>query len=307
MKSGGTLVAVQMAIQLEHFENAKAFEEKVFSLFQAARSLAAYKQRVLIAFPEDIGLGLLFMRDYEKVKNCKTIMEAGQVLLKTHSKEVTRFLTAGSDLSAGLIRALLRALSPDVERIYRETFAKAAKQFGWWVIAGSAPLEHQEKIYNTTYSFNPQGKCIQIQRKVNLVEQEGESGLNLNQADPDTLGTFETPFGTTGVLICYDAFFTALVDRMVKAGTQILVQPSFNTPLWTETECKQWEGGILSAVQKHPHLMGINPMMVGSLFDLSPTGQSSIVAHKEKTPQKDGYLVRAKTKDQEEILIYNLP
>lgn len=307
MKSGSTLIAVQMAIQLEHFENEKSFEEKVFSICNAARKQVTNRRHVLIAFPEDIGLGLLFMHDYEKIKNCKTIMEAGQILLKTHGKEAAKLLTAGSNLSAGLIRALLRVLSPGVERVYHETFAKAAKQFGWWVVAGSAPLEYHEKVYNTTYSFNPQGKCIQVQRKVNLVEQEGEAGLNLSQADPESLGTFETSLGTVGVLICYDAFFTALVERVVKAGTRILVQPSFNTPLWTETECKQWEGGILNAVQTHPHVIGVNPMMVGSLFDLSPTGQSSIVAHKEKTPNKDGYLARAKSRDQEEILVYDLP
>lgn len=307
MKPGSTLIAVQMAIQLEQFENEKSFEEKIFSIFNAARKQVANRRHVLIAFPEDIGLGLLFMRDYEKIKNCKTIMEAGQVLLKIHGKEAAKLLTTGSNLSSGLIRALLRALSSDVERVYRETFAKAAKQFGWWVVAGSAPLEYQGNIYNTTYSFNPQGKCVQVQRKVNLVEQEGESGLNLSKASPESLGTFETPLGTVGVLICYDAFFTALVERITKAGTRILVQPSFNTPLWTETECKQWEGGILHAVQNHPHVIGVNPMMVGSLFDLSPTGQSSIVAHKEKTLQKDGYLTRAKTRDQEEILFYDLP
>jgi predicted amidohydrolase len=305
-KSGGTLVAVQMAIHLDQFANMKAFENKIFSVFRTVRKQVPTKQPVLIAFPEDIGLGLLFMQDYEQVKNCKTIQEAGKVLLRIHGKDAVKMLTGGS-LGPAMIHALLRVLSKDVEQAYSKAFAKAAKQFGWWVVAGSAPIEHQEKVYNTTYSFNPQGECVQVQRKVNLVSLEAEEGLNLCKASPESLGTIETPLGTIGVLVCYDAFFTALVERMVKIGTQILVQPSFNTPLWTDEERKQWEGGILHAVQKHPHLIGINPMMVGSLFDLSPTGQSSIVAHKDKTPQKDGYLVQAKTRDQEEILIYTLP
>lgn len=305
-KSGGTLVAVQMAIHLDQFASIKAFEDKIFSVFRAVRKQVPNKQPVLIAFPEDIGLGLLFIRDYEQVKNCKTIREAGEVLLKIHSKSVLKMLTGGS-LGPAMIHALLRVLNKEVEQAYHKIFAKAAKQFGWWVVAGSAPIEHQEKVYNTTYSFNPQGECVQVQRKVNLVPLEAEEGLNLCKASPESLGTIETPFGTTGVLICYDAFFAPLVERMVKAGTQILVQPSFNTPLWTDEERKQWEGGILHAVQKYPHLIGVNPMMVGSLFDQSPTGQSSIVAHKEKTPHKDGYLVQAKTRDHEEILIYTLP
>jgi hypothetical protein len=54
-------------------------------------------------------------------------------------------------------------------------------------------------------------------------------------------------------------------------------------------------------------MIGVNPMGVGGFFDVRAEGQSSIVAPRARTPDGSGYLARAKSKDQEEILIYPAP
>lgn len=302
------LVAIQMQVHLEQYATPQAFEKKIHSLLSAVRKRVHRTKRVLVVFPEDVGLGLLFTPDYDSIRFCETTAQVREVLARKYQKAIEPLLQGLNTKEGGsLTRLLIRLLSPKVEAIYRETFSRAARQFGYWIVAGSAPLAGGEKVYNTTYSFNPDGELVQVQRKVHLVPLEQSGGLDLSEAAPETLGVFKTPFGTVGVLICYDAFHRELVDRVVKSGATLLAQPSFNPPLWNEAQAQEWETGLFATVQRYKGVIGINPMMVGSLFEIKPTGRSSIVAHVDLTPDKSGYLARAKTCDQEEILVYSSP
>lgn len=297
--------AIQMAYKLDDYSSREAFRKRILALTNAVRQRAPQKP-LLVAFPEDVGLGLLFIQDYERVRSSKTMVEAGARLMEKYriSPFSDRELGKQPNAFATAVRKLLRHLSPFVERVYHETFAEAARTHRCWLVAGSAPLASEECVFNTCYVYNPSGERVLVQRKVNLVPLEQEAGLNLCPADVDHLSLFDAPGGKTGVLICYDAFFSALVDILVKKGAQVLVQPSFNPLPWTKEQCESWEGGLLTAAQRHPHLIGVNPMGVGQLFDVMAEGVSSIVAHKERTPDGTGYLARAKSHNSEEILIY---
>jgi predicted amidohydrolase len=297
--------AIQMAYRLEDYSSREVFRRRVLSLVKQARQHAPQKP-MLVAFPEDIGLGLLFMQDYERVRTSKTMVEAGTRLMeKYHIKPFSeREAVKQADAFAAAVRALIVRLSPFVERVYHETFSEAARTYRCYLVAGSAPIASGDCVFNTCYVYNPSGERILVQRKVNLVPLEQAAGLNLCPADPDHLTLFETPIGKTGVLICYDAFFTALVDALVRKGAQVLVQPSFNPLPWTKEQRESWETGLLAAVQRHAHLIGINPMGVGQLFDLVAEGVSSIVAHKTRTPDGSGYLARARSQNSEEIVLY---
>ncbi|MEN3002459.1 MAG: nitrilase-related carbon-nitrogen hydrolase [Armatimonadota bacterium] len=297
--------AIQMAYKLDDYSSREAFRKRVLALTSAVRQRVPDKS-LLVAFPEDVGLGLLFTQDFERVRTSKTIVEAGTRLMEKYRLSPFSDREQGKqpDAFATAVRKLIHLLSPFVERVYHETFAEAARTYRCWLIAGSAPLASGECVYNTCYVYNPSGERILIQRKVNLVPLEQEAGLNLCPADAEHLTPFETPAGKTGVLICYDAFFSALVDAMVKKGARVPVQPSFNPLPWTKEQCESWEAGLLAAAQRHPHLIGVNPMGVGQLFDVVAEGVSSIVAHKERTPDGTGYLARAKSHNSEEILIY---
>ncbi len=297
--------AIQMAYRLEDYSSRERFRKRVLALMSAVRQRVPQKP-LLVAFPEDVGLGLLFMRDYERVRTSKTMVEAGTRLMEKYriSPFSDRELGKQSNAFPAAVRKLLIRLSPFVERVYHETFAEAARLHRCWLVAGSAPLASGECVFNTCFVYNPSGERILIQRKVNLVPLEEEAGLNLCQADTDHLTPFESPAGKVGVLICYDAFFSALVDAMVKKGARVLIQPSFNPLPWTKEQRESWEGGLLAAVQRYPHLIGVNPMGVGQLFDVIAEGVSSIVAHKERTPDGSGYLARAKSHNSEEIILW---
>lgn len=301
MVQHATLVAIQMQYRLEDYRSAEAFRERVLGLMRTLRQRLS-KGELLAVFPEDVGLGLIFTQDFERIQTSKTMVEAGLRLMERY--QINAFASEGG--FAGATRALLRTLSPFVERVYHETFAEAARVAKAWIVAGSAPIAQNECVYNICYAYNPKGERVLVQRKINLVPLEQESGLNLCAA-PRELPTVNTPAGKLGVLICLDGFYHELIDQHTKRGVRIIAMPSYNPLPWSKEEAQGWETGLLAGVQKHPNLIGVNPMGVGGFFDVYAEGQSSIVAQKAKTPDGSGYLARAKTKDQEEILYYPAP
>lgn len=301
MVQHATLVAIQMQYRLEDYRSAEAFRERVLGLMRTLRQRLS-KGELLAVFPEDVGLGLIFTQDFERIQTSKTMVEAGLRLMERY--QINAFASEGG--FAGATRALLRTLSPFVERVYHETFAEAARVAKAWIVAGSAPIAQNECVYNICYAYNPKGERVLVQRKINLVPLEQESGLNLCAA-PRELPTVNTPAGKLGVLICLDGFYHELIDQHAKRGVRIIAMPSYNPLPWSKEEAQGWETGLLAGVQKHPNLIGVNPMGVGGFFDVYAEGQSSIVAQKAKTPDGSGYLARAKTKDQEEILYYPAP
>ncbi len=301
MAEGATLVAVQMRYRLEDYRSAEAFRERVLNLTRTIRQRIP-NGNLLIVFPEDVGLGLIFTQDYERVQSCKTIVEAGLRLMER--LKITPLASEGG--FAGATRILLRTLSPFVERVYNEVFSEAARVAKAWLVAGSAPIAQGECVHNVCYTYNPKGERVLVQRKINLVPLEQESGLNLCPA-PCELPTVNTPAGKLGVLICLDGFYHELIDQHAKRGVRVLAMPSYNPLPWTKEESQGWESGLLAGVQKHPNLIGVNPMGVGGFFDVNAEGQSSIVAQRSKTPDGSGYLARAQIKDQEEILYYPAP
>ncbi len=297
--------AIQMAYKLDDYSSREAFRKRVLELTSAARQRVPQKL-LLVVFPEDVGLGLLFTQDFERVRTSKTMVEAGARLMEKYriSPYSDRELGRQPNAFATAVRKLLAHLSPFVERVYHETFSEAARAYHCYLVAGSAPIASGDCVFNTCYVYNPSGERILIQRKVNLVPLEQEAGLNLCPAPRDQLEPFETPAGKVGVLICYDAFFHELVDALVKRGVPIITQPSFNPLPWTREQRESWENGLLAAAQRHPQLIGVNPMGVGQLFDVSAEGVSSIVAHRERTPDGTGYLARARSHTSEEIVVY---
>jgi predicted amidohydrolase len=301
MVQHATLVAIQMQYRLEDYRSAEAFRERVLGLMRTLRQRLP-KGELLAVFPEDVGLGLIFTQDFERIQTSKTMVEAGLRLMERY--QINAFASEGG--FAGATRALLRTLSPFVERVYHETFAEAARVAKAWIVAGSAPIAQNECVYNICYAYNPKGERVVVQRKINLVPLEQESGLNLCAA-PRELPTVNTPAGKLGVLICLDGFYHELIDQHAKRGVRVIAMPSYNPLPWSKEEAQGWETGLLAGVQKHPNLIGVNPMGVGGFFDVSAEGQSSIVTQKAKTPDGSGYLARAKTKDQEEILYYPAP
>ncbi len=296
-RSSTQLVAVQMRMELEDYRSPAVFRERITGIMQHVRRQVPQGE-LLVVFPEDVGLWLILTQDYERVRTAKTMMEAGVRIMER--LQINPFST-----NPPSARRVLIALSPFVERVYHETFSAVAKQFRSWIVAGSAPIAEGEMVYNTSYTYNPKGERVLTQRKINLVELEQEGGLALCPA-PKELPVINTPAVKLGVVICLDGFHHELIEQQVKQGASLIAKPSFNPLPWTKEQAEGWQGGLWSAMQKFHGVIGINPMGVGQIFDVVAEGVSSVVTHASLTPDKSGYLARAKTYDSEEILIHPL-
>jgi omega-amidase len=89
-------------------------------------------------------------------------------------------------------------------------------------------------IYNTCLVFNPEGKVVAKHRKVHLFDVNVPGGIYFQESATlspgDQVSSFDTPWGTIGVGICYDMRFAAYALRLRHAHqAKILIYPgAFN-------------------------------------------------------------------------------
>ncbi len=111
-----------------------------------------------------------------------------------------------------------------------QMLANLAKELGIYMVGGSIPELDNDKIYNTSFIFNPKGQIIGKHRKMHLFDIDIEGGIRFKESD--TLGPGEevtvvdTEYGKMGVAICYDMRFPELMRQMVLKGAKIIVVPA---------------------------------------------------------------------------------
>jgi len=111
--------------------------------------------------------------------------------------------------------------------------SQEARTNGIWLIGGSIPEREGEKIFNTSFSFNPHGELIGRHRKVHLFDINIAGGIRFMESETLTAGDevtlLETDFGKVGVAICFDVRFQELFRRMTLDGARLIVLPgAFN-------------------------------------------------------------------------------
>lgn len=111
-----------------------------------------------------------------------------------------------------------------------------SKQQSIYLIGGSIPEidKISGNIYNTSIVFDPQGQIIAKHRKVHLFDINVPGKINFRESDTLTAGskvtTFETPWCTMGLGICYDMRFPEYAACLIDRGSQVIVYPgAFNT------------------------------------------------------------------------------
>lgn len=310
MKPSGeiALIAIQMCTALEDYQSEKHLERRLDGLLTSAMRRIRSGVPAVVVFPEDIGLGMLFLDDYEMVKGCSSIYEAAALLSQRYASAIQQAI---DNHKVSPTRALLLALGKKLESRYRRLFSRAARKYGVTLVAGSAPLPDNKRpgeVYNTCYVFSPRGELILTQRKVHLIPLEQQDGMDLCAGKVEHLRVADTPAGRLGVAICWDGFHADVIESLVRQKARLIAQPSFNPLPWTQEQAEGWKTGLWQACQQHREIVGINPMMVGKLFDdVVIEGRSSIVAHLSRTSDGSGYLAQAASATQEEIVCTEIP
>lgn len=128
--------------------------------------------------------------------------------------------------------------SNDYFREYAETedgptvgfMSALAKELGVYLIGGSIPELDDDKVYNTSFSFDKDGNIIGRHRKVHLFDIDVKGGIRFMESDTLTAGeemtVLDTEFGKIGVAICYDVRFPEWHRKMALAGAKLIVLPA---------------------------------------------------------------------------------
>jgi len=303
-----------MSWKVENYLSEKAFVDKTESAMTKVKPFLSEELPNLVIFPEDLGTPLILAACRVRPGEFKSFASVASGLIRRNIVNVSLLrLQKG----IGHVRALYLLKARDIARMYFGAMKHMASRFRVHLIGGSLLLPDFESydrlepvgrnVYNVSFIFAPSGEIIHKQRKVHLVDLEGKKGLDVESSDLQEMSIMDLGFARIGLAICYDAFFTDVVGKLASQGAEVLVQPSANPALWTPEEEEKWETGILSKVQDYDQLQyGINPMMVGMMFDIPFEGRSSIVGKRLEGSQGGGYIKRANSWNEEEILVADL-
>ncbi len=108
--------------------------------------------------------------------------------------------------------------------------SRIAAEKGMWVVGGSIPERVGEKIYNTCFVFNPQGKRVARHRKLHLFDFELPGGAVIKESATLTAGQeltlVETGSCRLGIGICYDLRFPEYIRLLSLAGAELVIIPA---------------------------------------------------------------------------------
>ncbi len=102
-----------------------------------------------------------------------------------------------------------------------ELMGSLARKHGLYIVAGSHPLEENQRLYNSSFIFQPDGS-FSTQPKLHITPAErkywGISGGN-------EMMLLQTPKTKIGVLICYDIEFPEAARYLADQGAEIIFVP----------------------------------------------------------------------------------
>lgn len=114
-----------------------------------------------------------------------------------------------------------------------DLISELARKNHVYILAGSIPEKEDEKLFNTSYLFNREGKIIAKHRKMHLFDIDVKDKITFKESNVLTPGDDFTiadmEFGKIGIGICYDVRFPELARVMVENGALALFYPgAFN-------------------------------------------------------------------------------
>jgi predicted amidohydrolase len=147
---------------------------------------------------------------------------AGQAKLLVFPEYFSIEITAifGADVTSSLplqLDQLQRTLG-DFLALFREL----ARTHGIHICAGSYPVREDNRYYNRSYFFWPNGHC-DFQEKLQMTRFENEQW---HVSGGSGLKVFVTDFGKVAINVCYDSEFPLLARHQVEQGADLILVPS---------------------------------------------------------------------------------
>jgi len=316
------LAACQVHVTPDEYASEAHFEQMLdrmgerLSAQRARTKSCSFAYPCLAVFPEMIGAFLPIAGRRDLVRDAPTTDAALQRVALHSLGRVAGTMLRGKTSKTSI--AFLLSVAPEVRRIYRSAFARFSRRYDTWTVAGSALLPRNlhgdlassfcpadARVYNTSYTFDPEGRHVGVARKVNLVPTV-EDKLGLSPGPKGDLWPVSSPFGGIGTLICYDGFsaphttrephFKKLLAHYDDHGCRIVAQPAANVwpwdSPWTFGDANgsmlrrdQWlHEGLFSQLDERPLRTvkcGVTAQLLGQVFDNHFDGRSHILERNE--------------------------
>jgi predicted amidohydrolase len=275
-RGSGMLRAAAIQMEVALCARPETFVLRIAQLLRRAVEEGAQ----LIVFPEDTGAALLGMLPGLRETSAARTLD-----------ETVRDM-AGSGARAADV---LGFVGPYVERIVTAAFSELARLTRTHIVAGSALVPQDGRVFNTAFFFGPDGQEIGRHRKCHLLAMEAAWGLATGEA----LAVYPTPLGAVALPICMDATYFETYRILALEGAEIVCVPTADPQPYNFWKARR---GPWPRTQES-QVYSVHACLVGHVFGMPLTGRSALFAPIECTPNGSGVIAEAHTPDGEEVVV----
>lgn len=184
-----------------------------------------------------------------------------------------------------------------------ERLAAKAREHGIYLHGGSLieKSSRDDRFYNTSLLFNPQGELVALYRKIHLFDVDVPDGVTDTESSTilpgDKLVVVDAAGFRIGLSICYDLRFPEMYRRLAAAGAELLIIPA---AFARATGRAHWEillraraienlayvlapgqHGEASGSRFYGHSMVVDPW--GEILSVVPDGDAVVVADLDRS------------------------
>lgn len=152
-----------------------------------------------------------------------------------------------------------------------------ARKYGVWVIFGMRERTEDaqdDRVYNSVVLVDSSGAIVNTYRKTHLYDAFGAKESQSIKPGDSLFDPIETPFGTIGLLVCYELRFPEISRYQALHGADIIVVPSG----WVKGPVKErhWESLVtVRALENTAYVVAcnqVNDHYIGQSLIVDPMG-----------------------------------
>ncbi len=130
--------------------------------------------------------------------------------------------------------------------------AALARRYGLWLNGSMLALDETGRPANTSILFDPSGRPAGLYRKIHLFSLMDEERY---LAPGQSLAPVETPWGQSGLAICYDLRFPELFRTYALQGVTMVYLPAE----WPHPRLAHWQTLLRArAIENQMFMVGVN-------------------------------------------------
>lgn len=107
---------------------------------------------------------------------------------------------------------------------------ETARKYKVYLVGGSIPEKENDRVYNTSLTFGPDGNLLGRYRKIHLYDVDLPGGPTIKESSTlgygEELVVINTEFCGLGVVICFDVRYPELIRLLTLKGAQLIVIPA---------------------------------------------------------------------------------